>query len=223
MDWHNTLLFIHIMLLVFWLGTDIGVFVLGKFAQNPAYSVEQRMILLKPLTVIDMFPRVCLPLMVPTGFQLANDLSLIDAPAGTALSVWIVGFVWLAIVARGLGQEGTPLGATIKRIEFAIHCILIVVLLGVGGMSLATGAPFLAPWLAGKVIMFGLVMVSMILLERAFTPALHGFVQLQETGSTPDLETAIRSSMDRTYIWVLAIYLAVAIAAFLGTTKPLFN
>ncbi len=223
MDWHNTLLFIHILLFVFWLGTDVGVFVLGKYAQNPAYSVDQRMMLLKPLTIIDMFPRICLPLMVPTGFQLATDLSLIDAPAGAALSVWIVGFVWLAIVVRGLGQEGTPLGVTIKRIEFAIHCILIVVLLGAGGVSLATGALFLAPWLAGKIIMFGLIMVSMILLERAFTPALHGYAQLQETGSTPDLEAGIRSSMDRTYIWVLAIYLAVAISAFLGTTKPLWN
>lgn len=223
MDWHSTLLFIHIMLLVFWLGTDVGVFVLGKFAQNPAYSVDQRMLLLKPMILLDMAPRLCVPLMVPTGFQLATDLGLIEAPVGAALSVWIIGFVWLAIVARGLGQEGTALGATIKRIEFAIHCILIVVLLGAGGMSLATGAPFMAPWLAGKVIMFGLVLVSMILLERAFTPALHGYAQLQETGSTPDLESTIRSSMDRTYVWVLAIYLVVAIAAFLGTTKPLLN
>ncbi len=223
MDWHNTLLFIHILLLVFWLGTDVGVFVLGKYAQNPAYTVEQRIILLKPLTIIDMFPRICLPLMVPTGFQLATDLGLVEAPVGTALSVWIVGFVWLAIVARGLGQEGTSMGATIKRMEFAIHCILIVVLLGAGGMSLATGAPFMAPWLAAKVILFGLVMVSMILLERAFTPALESFAELQSTGSTPDLETRLRGSMDNTYIWVLAIYLAVAIAAFLGTTKPLWN
>ena len=47
MDWYAVLLFVHILSLVFWLGTDIGVFVLGKFAQNPIYAVEQRLLLLK--------------------------------------------------------------------------------------------------------------------------------------------------------------------------------
>ena len=82
MDWYAVLLFVHILSLVFWLGTDIGVFVLGKFAQNPDYSVDQRLLLLKVALILDMFPRVFMVMSLPTGFQLATAIGESDHEGG---------------------------------------------------------------------------------------------------------------------------------------------
>ncbi|MEO1319808.1 MAG: hypothetical protein AAFV30_04435, partial [Pseudomonadota bacterium] len=65
---YTLVLFVHLLAFVFWLGADIGVFILGKFAQNPAHSVEQRLLLLQVTLIIDKFPRVSMVTAVATGF-----------------------------------------------------------------------------------------------------------------------------------------------------------
>jgi len=45
-------------------------------------------------------------------------------------------------------------------------------------------------------------------------------MSLETEGSTPELESQIRGGMDRTYVWVLAIYAIVVITAYVGVAKP---
>ena len=98
MDWYAVFLFLHILSLVFWLGTDIGVFVLGKFAQNPVYAVEQRLLLLKVALILDMFPRVFMVLSLPTGFHLATILGAIQTSPSLTAVVWGFSAIWLVVV-----------------------------------------------------------------------------------------------------------------------------
>jgi hypothetical protein len=58
------------------------------------------------------------------------------------------------------------------------------------------------------------------LLEKAFLPAVMGFMSLETEGSSPELENQIRGGMDRTYVWVLSIYAIVLVTAFIGVAKP---
>jgi len=220
MDWQAILLFIHILALVFWLGTDVGVFVLGKFAQNPDYSVDQRLILLKVAMILDMFPRVFMVLTLPTGFQLAMALGAIPHEVTLIAAVWAFAAVWLAVVLVGLLCQETPIGQTAKKLEKLVHFVLLAALAWAGLASLLTGAPIALPWVAAKVLLYALILVIMQFLEKAFLPAVIGFVSLESEGSTPELEHQIRGAMDRTYLWVLAIYAIVLASAFLGVAKP---
>jgi hypothetical protein len=46
------------------------------------------------------------------------------------------------------------------------------------------------------------------------------FARLGAKGSTPAVEHAIRSAIDRSIRWVLALYALVLVIAFLGTARP---
>jgi hypothetical protein len=220
MEWYAVLLFVHILSLVFWLGTDIGVFVLGKFAQNPVYAVNQRLLLLKVALILDMFPRVFMVLSLPTGFQLATLLGAVPNSHGLTLVVWAVSAVWLAVVLTGLLRHDQPIGRGAKKAERAIHVILLAILAWVSISSLLGNGPITLTWVAVKVLMYALLFVVMPLLEKAFLPAVTGFMSLEIGGSSPELEKQIRGGMDHTYIWVLIIYGIVLSSAFVGVAKP---
>jgi hypothetical protein len=220
MDWYAVLLFIHILALVFWLGTDIGVFVLGKFAQNPVYAVPERLLLLKVALILDMFPRICMVLSLPTGFQLATLLGAVPNSQVLTISVWAFSVVWLAVVITGVLRQDEPIGQSAKKVEKLIHLILLAVLAWASISSLLGDGPITVTWVAVKVLIYALLFVVMPLLEKAFTPAVLGFMSLETGGSSPELENQIRSGMDRTYVWVLSIYAIVLIAAFIGVAKP---
>ena len=55
---YRSLVYVHLLLFVLWLGADVGVFVLGQhFRKRYAYSLDQRIALLKLLVAVDMGPR----------------------------------------------------------------------------------------------------------------------------------------------------------------------
>lgn len=220
MDWHGMLVFIHLMLLVFWLGTDVGVFVLGKFAQNPAYSAEQRLLCIKVALILDMFPRVCMVLIVPTGVQLADNLGLIAAPGWFAPGIWLASLGWLAIVLIGLAKHDQPIARTTRKLERLIQIALLAGFSGAAVLSFAAGAPIGSHWLAGKVLMIALVAAFMIPLERQFLPVVEGFQRMASEGSSGEIDAIILSGMDKVYVWVIGMYAAILVASFLGVVKP---
>jgi len=222
MDWITLLLFIHLLSLVFWLGTDIGVFVLGKFAQNSTYTVDQRLLLLKVALILDVFPRICMVVIVPTGYQLAVSIGAISPGQYVSAAVWLFSVIWLAIVVTGMAHGEKPLGLRAKAIQKWIHYFLLILGLWAGLGSLYSGAPIGMHWLAVKVLFYVLIIVFVLFLERVFNPVAEAFMKLAIEGSSPDLESKIRNGMDRTYVWVLAIYACVVFSAYFGISQPQF-
>ena len=64
-------LYLHILLLVFWVGTDVGVFIAAKWSERSALSIETRQTVLQLGMVLDRLPRSALTLIIPSGCQLA--------------------------------------------------------------------------------------------------------------------------------------------------------
>jgi len=220
MDLHGHIVFLHILLFVFWLGADVGVFILGKMAQSPAHTVEQRLLLLQGAMIIDIFPRVSFALVVPSGLHLAASLGALALPAGALAAAWAFGLTWAAIVLAGRMQAESKAAPLLHGLDQGVQAIVLVGFLGLGGLSLATGAPIADGWLAAKALILGVIAAFSMLLERAFKPATAAFMALAAEGSSPDLEKSLRGAMDTTYIWVLSIYGGVLIAAYLGVLQP---
>jgi hypothetical protein len=215
---HASLVFVHILLMVFWIGTDIGVFIAGFYFMNPRLSVDQRRTAIELGLVIDRFPRLCFVAILPVGAQLAWDRGLLPFGAGAMAAVWAASAVWLAAAVVGMVAPGRPAARVSHGIERMFQLAALLGLTGAGLAALAHAAP-LPPWLAGKLIAFGLVCLFAIGLEQAFGPAIGAFAEITESGSQPAREARLRRAMWTTYGWVLAIYACVLGAGWLGATK----
>src|SRR5277367_2893867 len=96
-DPYLILVYVHILLFVYWLGGDLGVFAAAGYVADRKLSLEERFRFLHLLMVCDMGPRTALILMPLFGFEMARILGLIPiSPAVTGV-IWLFGLAWLAM------------------------------------------------------------------------------------------------------------------------------
>lgn len=215
------LVWLHLLLFVFWLGGDLGVFVLGQNFRRRSYSLPERLTLLRMLVAIDMGPRSAWALMLP------SSLTLLFAggwwpglPLTVVLAGWIIGLFWLWLVWDAHAHDMTPRAARDRRIEGWLRWALMAFYLGLGGVSLATGAPLAPQWLATKALLFGGIFAAAIMIDHAFKPVGKQLMALIEQGSSDATEIPLRTTMDGTRRWVLIVYALLFATSWLGVVKP---
>ena len=87
-------LFLHILLLVFWVGTDVGVFIAAKWSERTALSMETRQTVLQLGMVLDRLPRSALTLIIPSGCQLAVSSHWMTLSNAALISMWAHSASW---------------------------------------------------------------------------------------------------------------------------------
>jgi hypothetical protein len=225
MDWsefaYPTMVYVHLLLFVAWLGGDIGVFVLGQhFRKRHDYTLDQRLALLKLLVIVDLAPRAAWALMVPVSLTLSLMGSWWPVwPPVVALS-WAIGAGWLWLVFDAHAHDMTPRAARNRKWEGWLRWLLAAGYLVLGAESLATGHPIDQPWLAMKALMFGLIFVAAIMIDRAFKPVGAQLGRLLTEGSNDATELPLLATMNHTRLWVWCVYLLLLITAWLGVVKP---
>jgi hypothetical protein len=214
--------FFHLLLFVVWLGGDIGVFLLGQnFRRRSAWTLDQRLALLKMLVVVDLAPRVAWALMIPSSLTVLQ-LGRWWMPGWPALAAaWVAGLWWtwfvLASHARG---TATPAMRVNKHLENGLKLAMTFFYLALGGLSLTLGYPLGADWLAWKALLFGLIFLAAIMIDLRFKPVGPLLQRLVAEGSSDATELPLLAAMNRTRRWVLTIYLLLLGTAFLGNVKP---
>lgn len=217
---YPTLVWFHVLLLVFWLGADLGVFLLGQhFRKRDRYSLPERLTLLKLLVITDMGPRTAWALMVPSSLALLAfggwwpGMPACLLPAGVG-----VGLVWLSLVWTAHLFEGSPRAKAARRIEEPLKWALALFYLGLGAASLWGGGP-LAGFVAWKALLFGAIFVAAIAIDIAFRPVGPQLMALVQAGSSDETELPLRRTMDRTRIFVQITYLLLFATSWLGVTR----
>ena len=211
--------FIHILLFVYWLGADLGVFMLAKAAQRSDLTFDQRALALRMALRIDVMPRLSFALMFPVGLELAAARGLVDPSLAVRGVSWAVSAAWVAIVVAMTRTEG-PAAEPLRRANVVLHWLLFVVVAAIGASSVLGFGPFPDGWLGWKILLFGLIFFCGIMIDREFAPVSPAFARLAAQGSTPAIERDIRVAIDRSIRWVLALYALVLVIAFLGTARP---
>lgn len=212
---------IHILLFVYWLGSDLGVFYSAKFLVDPTLSLETRRTVMKILHFIDLFPRMMLVLTLPVGvtLALAGGYAALPVAWGRPLlaTIWIAALVWFALVVRI--YEAPSAGLT--RVDYAIRYMVILGLVALGVASLLGYGPIIpgADWLAIKLIVFAIIIALGLGIRAAFRPFAVAFGQLVAHGSTLEIETAMKRAHARVRPIVLALWAALVVEAFLGLSK----
>lgn len=218
---YPTLLFVHLLLFVLWLGADVGVFVLGQhFRKRSVYTMDQRLALLKLLVEVDMVPRTAWALMVPISLSVVRLGGFWMMPSWLLAAAWIVGGVWIWLVWDAHLHDQTPRAKRDRQIEFYLKIALSLFYLVLGIVSLRSGAPLPGTWLATKALLFGLIFAAAIMIDVAFKPVGPLLVQLVAEGSSDATELPLLRTMNRTRLWVWSVYALLLATAYLGLVKP---
>lgn len=221
-DIYQLLVFAHLLLFVLWLGADVGVFLLGQhFRKRDRYTLDQRIALLKLLVLVDMTPRSAWALMVPLSLSVVDAGRWWDVPGWLLGGAWAVGVFWLWLVWDAHRHDQTPRAARNRGIEGWLRWIVGGFYLWLGGQSLLTGAPLAPDWLAWKALLFGFIFVAAIMIDVTFKPVGRQLAAILEEGSSDATEIPLLRTMNRTRIWVWAVYALLLVTAYLGNVKPL--
>jgi hypothetical protein len=214
---------LHVLLLVYWLGGDIGVFYSAGFVRDATLSLDSRRTALRIMQWVDMLPRYCLVLMAPVGFTLALIYGVVQLSVATLALLWLIGFVWLANVVAIHHLQGTPRGERLRRIDAVWRIIVVCGFLALGILGLAGHGPMLAQWVSAKILVLGLLVFCGLMIRVRGAPLGPALRSVFTSGSTPELEALIARTFARTRPWVLAIWAGLVIAAYLGIAKPAFG
>ncbi|MFK8014780.1 MAG: hypothetical protein AB8G17_05025 [Gammaproteobacteria bacterium] len=213
---HSYMVLFHILLLVFWLGTDLGVFLAAKMSERGELSVETRGSLMQLGMVLDRLPRTAVILILPSGFTLANNLGMVSLGSGALLGIWAAALVWAAIMWAGFLKPQSAVEALSHKVNFALHIILVLAL-GYAAFTLWGTAPL---WLSMKIVAIALVLVCGIALDITFKPAVIAFTDIMTNGATPERDALYSKAIAPVYWWVIGIYICVLMATYFGVVKP---
>jgi hypothetical protein len=221
MSLYANLVWLHMLLLVLWLGGDLGVFILGQHFRKRSYSLPERLTILKLLVITDLGPRFAWALMVPMSLTLLHAGGWWPGlPFAAVLAGWVIGLGWSWLVFDSHAHDMTPRAARNRRIEGWLRYALAAFYIGLGSLALATGAPLAEHWLALKALLFGLIFVAAILIDHNFKPVGPQLMALINQGSSDATEVPLRATMDRTRRWVLTVYALLFLTSWLGSVKP---
>lgn len=208
--------YVHILLFVFWLGTDMGTYYASRFVINSKLSTPQRATAMQILMGCDLGPRIAMPLSIPTGIHLGSLLGVVKIST-TALSlVWGISILWLVLVLAVHFGKKESLKKKLKNIDFWIRPLMVLVVGGFALYSMANPEYILADWVNYKLlIVCGLILFGLGIryhLEK-FTPA---FVNLMQGTDMAESNTIIKQRMDKCLPYVYGIWIGLLVNGALG-------
>ena len=220
MSEHGIWVFVHVMLLVYWLGADLGVLLLARAAKRADLSFGERAFALKMAITIDLTPRLCFALMLPVGLHVTAAGGFAAVPAWLLAAAWAVALGWILLLFAIGRNEGKPAAETYGRINLGLQTVLMLVVGVVALSSIFGNGPLQSDWLAAKLLGFAVIFALSIGIDFAFRPVVPAFMRLAGEGTTPDIERSIVGAIDGATRYVLALYALLIAIAFLGAVKP---
>lgn len=215
---HEITRFVHLLLFVYWIGPDIGVYYLSHRMSDPQLTVGQRLAAAQVMGQIDLIPRVCLSLMLTVGGILTEFVD-VPHPAWQMAMIVLLGPVWLSMVLIIYFRRGTPLGNAMTRIDFWFRWIMIVAVLASTFYSTSIGRLDATPWVASKLILFAAILFFGLLMRLRVAPLIAGIGKLATEGATPETDQMMAASLRRTRPFVLAMWACLLLAALTGVAK----
>jgi len=216
---HGIARFLHLLLFVYWLGGDAGVFYSSKFVINEKLSRDARMTAAKIFADLDMIPRYCMALMLTIGGILAELIS-ITHPTWEMAAIILLGPVWVAMVHLVHARQGTEAGATLAKLDIAFRWIVIASIIVSVVHSHSTGRLAGLEWFSAKLLLFAFLVFCGLMIRRNLPPFVQGFRTLATTGPTPESDRLMRGALAKCQPYVLAIWAGILVSALLGILKP---
>ena len=210
----------HLLVIGYWLGTDLAVYYLSGFIVDPKSPTPVRMFAAKAMLILDMVPRSALVLTAALGLTLSAGTGLMPALQPWLPAAWALSLAWLALTwaVHRLGKSA--LGRRLGRIDFGFRLLLIGAGIWLAIDACQTGGMVSpAPWLAIKIALLALSIAMGLVIRVQLRPFGSMLAQVAAGTATPDDEAALQRLMVRVKLPVWVIWIALVIAAVLGSTR----
>lgn len=210
---------LHILVLVYWLGGDLGAFYASRFLTAPNVPADRRLFAAKIVNDVDMAPRTALILAFPTGFLLAQASGWIG---GSLILGWAAlgfGLVWLALAWALHINHGA--NGWMKAVDTIIRWAAIVALAG-AALAALTGSVALPAFLAVKLLLLAAAIFMGLMIRivlKPLGPALAGLAGDQAAAA----EASLAKTLKHARPLVMIIWALIVSAAFVGLRPALFN
>ena len=219
---HELLIVAHILIIGYWLGTDLAVYYISGAIVDADKPTPVRIYAAKAMLLLDMVPRSALILTLLTGLSLAGARWL----PPTLVQVWWLWpllLAWLALTWAVFKLEHSELGNKLARIDFGFRILVVLVCFGLA-VGLVTGSgPFtVLPWLAGKLAIMGLIISLGLLIRIQLKPFGPLFGKVAQGQADPATEQQLARLIAQVKIPVWVIWVSLVMAAVLGRLKPMF-
>jgi hypothetical protein len=219
MPYFEITLFLHVLLFVYWLGGDLGVFLSSKYVVDPSLSSEARLVAMKIMAGCDLGPKICMSLMLTVG-GILSELHGITHPWWQMIGIVLLGPIWLSMVLVLHYNHGAAYIPALTKLDFWFRCILIVGLIVSTTYSWTTGRLDNDPWMAGKLLVFALLVFFGLMIRvnlKGFNATLGRLIE----GNVDDKDNiAMIDSLNKVKPWVFGIWIGLIVAATLGITQP---
>jgi hypothetical protein len=226
---HGWWILLHLVLFVFWLGGDLGVFYSSRFVIDPKLTAPARATALAIMSGLDLAPRICLILFLPSGVTLmacdphgATAFGIRLFPWWLVALVWVFALAWLALAVITHRAHGRI--TAVVRADLALRTLAILGMAAAGCYTLIAHDPFGVTtnprWLGGKILLWCAAVsagLGIRIMLRPFGPA---FGRLMAGESGAELEAVLRRSVNGCLPYVWTIWGSVLGAAALGVFKP---
>jgi len=213
--------YLHILMFVFWIGTDLGVFLSAKKATDPKLPFDARLMLMHWALRIELLPRTMWKAALPLGVMLSVKLGLLELSAVGITLVWLFTIAWWAVSMTGAYKYDQPIGMQLGKLNNYLTGIVGAGMIALAVSSYLGNGPFAAEatWLLWKVGLYGLINLMVIAMLVVFEPLGIAFARMATEGSTPELENTIAVVMNRSAIVIWSTYGTIALVGFIGTAK----
>ena len=216
---YEVALVLHELLLVFWLGPDIGIYIWSTKVANDQLPDEVRVTAAGMMRTIDIFPRVCVSLLLTVGGILTEVVGL-EHEWWQWIAIIALGPIWLTLVLIGYFRANTSVGELVQRLDVYLRWIVIVTVPLSVAYSTSIGRMEGAPWVSAKLLIFAAIVLLGLMSRRHLDAMQAEIKQLAANGASDALNQKLGSSISRARPFIFLIWLGLAVAAWLGIEQP---
>ncbi len=209
---------LHLLAFAYWLGGDIGAFYASTLLTDEKREPAGRVAAAKILSDVDLAPRICLLLTFPTGLALANAKGWLQVGGAPVVAAFVIAIAWIYGVVRMHLTHGG--GAWMKRGDIVLRYVFLAGLASaaVGGLAGVIDLPL---FLALKFLALAFAIAMGLVIRKMLEPFGPAFATLATDGPDEQTNQTIKSCLDRARPAVVAIWAALATAAWLGVSTPM--
>lgn len=213
---HQVMVIIHVLLFVYWLGGDLGVFYSSNFVVRSDLQPESRAVAAKIMLDLDQIPRICMSLMLTVGGILTEFIG-VPHPWYQKIGILLLGPVWFFCVMYLHFRHGSKSHALVAKFDMFIRWAVVI------GLPISVvwhwESNNLAeyPWVAVKLIVFAFLVFCGIMVRGKIGPFFSTLLKCR-AGEVPTEEENIaqRKSLSQVRVWVFMIWGGVFLEGFIG-------
>jgi hypothetical protein len=221
---YEIMLWMHVLVMGYWIGSDLVVNALTHYVtRTSTLPGPERKRLWEFLMHADQHPRNALILSVPLGFTLAAQIGLVWLDDAALAALWIGSAAWFVYMWVVHWKRSSASGPVLAKWDWRSRYVLIAAFLFMGALSLVTGRPLAAPWLAWKVILFAGVLACGLGIRHYIRASYAAWPRIWAGQGTSSDEQTVRTAMTRATYVLWCLWLLLFVIGWLGVAKPDFG